>query len=177
MNRQETKGIAELRDMLEASLERNDARLSDNMKITGELKTKQVEEIYLAKQEKFHNIVSKIRTEEGLQWEDIQITFLSSEEILVQYGEEHTERRFNQCGFENRRNGKPIKSWTVFFEEVRRTNGTLPYTFDNRRQIEKIAQDLNKKLCALFPDIHEKPIRLFKEDNSYKPTFKIRSNS
>jgi hypothetical protein len=101
--------------------------------------------------------------------------FLSDEEFHVQWGEEHTARRFNNAGFEDRRNGKPVRSWITLCETANRS-GEMPFTKENHWQIEKIAQDLNKKMSMLFPDLYGKPIKLFKKDNSYKPAFQIYSN-
>ncbi|MDZ7697634.1 MAG: hypothetical protein U5R49_12185 [Deltaproteobacteria bacterium] len=129
------------------------------------------------RKEKFPNTVLEIRTGENVQWEDIKITFISDDEILIQYHEEGTHRKFNYAGFENRKSGKPIQSWLVFCETAKRGKGGIRYTFTNRKKIEKIAHELNRKLCELFPDIPEKPIKLYKKNqNVYKATFQINSN-
>ena len=87
------------------------------------------------RKEKFPNSVFEIRTGEDVQWEDIKITFISDDEILIQYHEEGTHRKFNYAGFENRKSGKPIQSWLVFCETAKRGKGGIPYTFTNRKKL------------------------------------------
>ena len=133
------------------------------------------EDIEKTRKEKYPNIVAVINTGQEVQWGDIKVTFLSNEEFLVQWGEENTSRRFNHAGFEDRRNGRPVRSWTTLCKAASRS-GEMPFTINNRVQIEKIAQDLNKKLNTLFPDLSEKPIKIFKMDELYKPAFQVCSN-
>ena len=123
-----------------------------------------------AQKKQFPNIVAAINTGHNVQWGDIKATFISDEEILVQYGKASSERKFNLAGFENRKNGKPIRSWAVLRESANK-NGKIPYSFENRNKIEKIVQELNKKMTDLFPDISGKAIRLFKKEKAYKPAF------
>ena len=127
------------------------------------------------RKKRFPNIVAEIKTGQNIRWGNLEITFLHDEEFLVQWDEDHTERRFNNAGFEDRRNGRPVQSWTTLCKAASRS-GEMPFTRENHVQIEKIAQDLNEKLSTLFPDIPENPIKLFKKDYLYKPAFQVRSS-
>ena len=161
--------IAESRGFVDVGIEEN-TQISQQDLVTSDAKEKQT-----IQNKQFQNIVAVINTEQKVRWGDIKITFLSDEEILVQYGEEHTQRRFNRAGFEDRRNGRPVGSWTALCKAASRS-GEIHIARENRVEIEKIAQDLNKKLKTLFPDISKKPIKLFKRDNLYKPVFEAHSN-
>ena len=125
---------------------------------------------------KFPNIVVKINTGKHIRWNDIKITFISTEEILIQYGEKHSERKFDNAGFEDRRNGNPIQAWIALCEVARQNRGMFKYSFKTRNQIEKVVQILNKKFHMLFPDIDGKPFDLFKRESAYKLAFQISSN-
>ena len=69
------------------------------------------------KQSLYENLVVPIKTGNNIKWWNINITFIGEEEILVQFGKEACERKFNKAGFEDGRNGKPIKSWAGFAEQ------------------------------------------------------------
>ena len=94
---------------------------------------------------RFFNNIVPIKTGPSIKWADVKITFISDEEILVQHGGEREHRKFKHAGFEDGRDGKPIGPWAVF-REAALSGGHIPFNFDNRRDVEKIAQALNKKL-------------------------------
>lgn len=129
----------------------------------------------VVKKHNFNNIVHEIHTDDNTEWNDIKITFLSDEEILIQYGDESDHRKFNFAGFEDKRNGKPINSWVVLCEAGKKGR-EISFSFNNRRQVEKIAQTLNKKLSNLFPNIKNLPVQLNKDKNAYQFAFQIDSN-
>jgi hypothetical protein len=131
--------------------------------------------VFKAKSKKWPNIVAKIRTPDGIEWSDIKITFLSDEEILVQYLEEHAERRFNTAGFEDGRNGNPIMSWELFHKSA--SKKAIPFNMTDRKKIEKTVQILNEKLSGLFPDLSQNPIQLNKEKDGYYFPFQIMTNA
>ena len=162
--------FAESRTLVDVGIEGNTQVFQQDL-VTSDAKGKQT-----IQEKRFPNIVVAINTGQNVRWEDIKITFISDEEILVQYGEEHAGRKFNCTGFENGKNGKPIRSWVLLYKTAHKNGGIFEYSYNTRKLIEKIVQELNKKLSELFPDIPEKPLRLFNEDDSYKPAYKICSN-
>jgi len=137
------------------------------LKIGGKISKKQ-------SQKRFSTEMVPVKTNEGIKWNDVKITFISDEEILVQYAKESFYRNFKNTGFEDGRSGKPIASWAVLREAATR-KGEIPFTFVNRKTVEKTVQTLNNKLSKLFPHLPKRPIKVNKHKNGYHFAFKIAS--
>jgi hypothetical protein len=123
---------------------------------------------------RFSNQIVPIKTEQNIKWADIKITFLSDDEILVQYGNESDHRKFFNAGFEDRRNGKPIGTWFVL-NKFAESGGLIQFDSRNRRKVEKAVQIINTKLLQLFPNLQDNPIKINKKKNEYHSAFQIES--
>lgn len=129
------------------------------------------------KSNKYSNHVAPIKIGDSVHWANVKIIFISDYEILVQYGEKSASRQFNNAGFENRKNGKPIQAWTIFCAAASNKNRCIPFKFKTRKTVEKVAQELNKKLLALFPDMRKQPVQLTKEKTAYHFAFQLESKT
>ena len=111
-----------------------------------------------------------------LNWQDISISYVNDFEVRIQPKVETTViRRFDSLGFEDGRSpGKPIRAWPVFITALTQKQGTIPCSFENKRDVEKIAQELRKKLRVLFPKIGGDPIPFDKENHAYQVGFSIK---
>lgn len=123
---------------------------------------------------KYPNTVVPIKTGEDVRWNDITVSFLGDDEILVQFGQESFERKYSNAGFQDGRDGKPISSWRILCEAFKRK--LIPFKLENRKTVEKTVQTLNNKFSSLFPDLLEHPIRLTLAKDGYNFAFQIKSN-
>ena len=137
------------------------------LKIGGEMSKKQ-------SRKRFSSEMVPVKTSDDINWNDVKITFVSDEEILVQYAKESSSRNFKNTGFEDGRSGKPIASWAVLREAATRS-GEILFTFENRKTVEKTVQTLNAKLSILFPYILGHPIKINNSKKRYVFEFKIAS--
>ena len=127
---------------------------------------------------KYFNHVSPINTRAGTKWDDVEITFINDEEILIQYyGDRagHADRKYNNAGFEDKRNGKPIKTWWVLHKAAG-IKGEIPVDFINKSILEKDVEKLNKKLSDLFPGVFGRPIKFNKRKGGYVFAFRLKTN-
>lgn len=113
-----------------------------------------------------------IITEYELNWNEITITFLDDNTIHIQFKKDSESRRYNQAGFVNVRTGLPIKAWEAWYSAAK-TFG-LKTTFNNRRLIEKRAQEIRKRLKILFPNVKGNPLIYNRKERIY--TFAFQQN-
>lgn len=92
-----------------------------------------------------------------LKWGGITATFLNETEILFQYSGESMEKNYKQLGFEDGRNGKPIKAWDDFME-ASRIDGQIRYPLSKRSAVEKRVEFIRKKLKEFFPGVEGDPL-------------------
>lgn len=124
---------------------------------------------------KYPNKVQPIKTGNNIKWSDVKITFIADNEIHVQFGDDYADRQYNHAGFENRKNGKPVRSWPIFRSAAVSDDKCISFIFVNRREVEPVARDLNKKLSLLFPDLAKKPVLLNTKKEAYKFAFQLES--
>jgi hypothetical protein len=106
-------------------------------------------------------------------WHEIEIAFLSDERVEICC--RATERKtynYGELGFEDRRNGKPNRAWTML-REMAKKNGTIqrPSPGENRAVIQKRIEEIREKLRGHFENIGGDPIPF--NGNTYQASFKI----
>lgn len=86
-----------------------------------------------------------------LDWNKIEIKFLSDERISISAGEHKETRNYAEFGFEDRRIGKPNKAWGVL-RDLALGNGTLGRASGTRTwaSIEKSIQQIRRALRNHF---------------------------
>ena len=96
--------------------------------------------------------VSPIPITPGSSWPDIAIRFLSEERIQINVGQHTETRNYAEMGFEDGRNGKPIRAWTTLLtfaaDDGRIPIASLPSHY--RPKLEKRVQELRSHLRAVF---------------------------
>ena len=107
-----------------------------------------------------------ISKDKALRWEDITATFLSDTELHFQYGENSVTRTYDKAGFSDGRTGLPRVSWKTLLL-VAGSNSSLPWTFDNRRYVEKRVAELRRHFRNLFPNIDGDPFPIDREARIY----------
>jgi hypothetical protein len=108
-----------------------------------------------------------------MDWEQIEISFLSEERVQIQTGSESRTLNYAEMGFEDQRNGKPNKAWRAFVALAQDRgmirSGSRP---GSRWAIaEKRVQELRRALKNWFP-ISTDPIP-FVRGIGYQARFRI----
>ena len=115
-----------------------------------------------------------ISKKSDLQWNDITVFVVSDFELRFHpKGKTAITREYKDLGFEDKRSSNPVQAWTILIEALRQNRGEIPYHLNNKKKIEKIAQELRKKIKGLFPNIKGNPILFDKSNNSYQISLKI----
>jgi hypothetical protein len=116
-----------------------------------------------------------ISSDTTFKWEDITITFIDDNEVLIQFPQGSRTRDFVKAGFSDRRSGKPVKAWSALLEAAENNRG-LVYGTTTRRDVEKRAQDLRNRLRNLFPGISkdDDPVKLNPQKKSYDFNFNLK---
>jgi hypothetical protein len=104
-------------------------------------------------------------------WLDVEISFLSDHRVEVCINGEQKHYNYGEFGFEDRRNGKQSRAWTVLYEIAGR-NGTIPQAQPgkDRAMIQKRIEEIRERLRARFK-IESDPIPF--NGNAYQASFKI----
>ena len=116
-----------------------------------------------------------ISRDANIGWENITATFISDQEILFQFSGQSVSRRYDVLGFEDKRNKNPIRSWKVLF--MASEKGYIPWNFETRRNVEKIAQTIRGKFRRLFPAIVGDPLSTNNQNSRYGFLFIIRKTN
>ena len=115
-------------------------------------------------------------THSVLEWQDVSISFINDFEVCIQpKGETAVIRQFNSLGFDDGRSpGKPIRAWPVFITALSKKQEAIPYSFETKETVERVALELRKKFRVLFPKIDGDPIPHNKENRAYHMAFNIK---
>jgi len=114
-----------------------------------------------------------VSDDSSLDWQDITISFVSDWEIHIQFSDKPgITRRYDQAGFDDKRNGKSIAAWDVFKEAAYKRE--IPFSFENRKNVEKKAGNIRDRLRRLFPSIPGDPVPIDKKEGVYKFAFRLR---
>jgi len=133
--------------------------------------SKRVNEINEQKDSIKENSFSPISEDNEIDWRDIKISFLSDFEIHIQFKSQSVTRRYDQCGFDDKRNYKPIDAWHIFKEAADKRE--IPYNYETRKRVEKKAQVIRKRMRTLFPNIEGDPVPLNKKNKCYEFSFRL----
>lgn len=114
-----------------------------------------------------------ISENDNLKWSDIRVALINETEMRFHPKGGHAiVRSYDQLGFKDNRNGKPVSSWAVLINALNRES-LIPYHNNTRTKVEKTTQELRKKFKALFPNIEGDPVPHDKSSQSYKIAFHI----
>jgi hypothetical protein len=117
--------------------------------------------------------VNTALTTTRLEWNEIEIAFLSDERVEICSGGERKTCNYGELGFEDRRNGKPNRAW-VMLREVASHGGSLPARSElgnKRAMAQKRIEEIREKLRSHF-GIQGDPIPF--NGQTYQASFKIR---
>ena len=87
-----------------------------------------------------------------VDWEDIEITFLSDERVSVKTGNENRTYNYAEMGFEDRRSGKPNRAWGLL-RTLAQAGGVIPNSVRDGKEfiaLEKGVERLRSGLRAHF---------------------------
>ena len=109
---------------------------------------------------------------DGLQWEDISISFFSNEAVTISAKELKKKYTFAEMGFKDGRKGDVADSrWKILKEFFAKNNGEIswetPLDEKNRNNLKKAVQDIRKRLKEFF-GISEDPFYSYKKLKAYK---------
>ena len=120
--------------------------------------------------------IARFPSPPDLCWEEVSMAFVSDSEIQVRARGQIRKYRFDQIGFENKKNGKPNRLW-LFLQAFAATGGDLSWqdlssTGMNANQVQSNVKDLRKNL-RIFMCIEGDPFYPYREVKAYKAKFTI----
>lgn len=113
----------------------------------------------------------------GMNWEDIEILFLSDERVQIHFGKNSETRNYAEFGFQDRRTDNPNRAWRAL-RRIAELHGTIrnPAEAGERwPNFEKRVQEIRSVLRERF-GISSDPLP-FVESVGYRALFKIACGS
>ena len=91
------------------------------------------------------------RTPQARAWGDIKIDFVSDERVQITVGTETETRNYEEMGFGNRKDGKPILAWETL-RGLAAAGGVVKIASDGRKwaEVEKRIQEIRRVFRRLF---------------------------
>jgi len=117
-----------------------------------------------------------------LSWEEVSMAFVSDEAIKVRARKQLKEYRFDQIGFNNKKNGKPNILW-LFLRALAQRGGELSWenagrygTQLNQNQVQSNVKRL-RKLLRDFMGIKEDPFYPYRKVKAYQTKFTLTNDA
>jgi hypothetical protein len=113
------------------------------------------------------------------KWEDIEISFLSDERVQITIGAQRDTRNYDEMGFANKKDGKPVLAWQVL-RTMAEAGGVIRTASDgmNWAEVEKRIQEIRTVLRHRF-GLNDDPLpftrktRRNPEEFGYRTKFKL----